>query len=179
MDVLRLNPGDAIRIAIQDEPELAGEFQVGANGAVLLPFVGLVQVAGEPFDAVEANVKQAYEQDLIAPIIVLEPLLRIEVSGEVRGPGLFVVDPTFTWSDLLAQAGGMLPTAARDRLVLLRDGREYELLGSGAPTWPGFPIRSGDRLVVPRQSWFQDNLPILIGSATSLLVAAVTTLLLR
>ncbi len=176
---LTLRPGDAVRLAVKDEPALVGEFPVGTDGTLLLPLVGLIPVAGEPFDAVKERVTKAYANDLTAPVVVLVPLMRISVSGEVRAPSIFVVDPSFTWSEVLARVGGTLPTAARDRMILVRDGREYELKRSGAATWPSFPVRSGDRLVVPRRGWVAENAPILIGSATSVLAAAITTLLLR
>jgi hypothetical protein len=83
------------------------------------------------------------------------------------------------WTDVLARVGGAMPTAARDRFVLWRDGQEYVLRRTGDATWPSLPVRSGDRLLVPRRGWFEDNFPILLGSATSLLVATITTLLLR
>ena len=178
-DVVRLQAGDAIQLAIKDEPTLARDYPVVTDGTVLLPFVGLVKVAGQPFDDVVAQIRRAYERELTAPLVVLIPLMRVAVSGEVRAPGIFVVDPTFTWTDMLARVGGVLPTAARDRLVLVRAGQEYVLQRSGDATWPSLPVRSGDRLMVPRRSWFEDNFPVLLGSATSLLVATVTTLLLR
>lgn len=176
---LRLRAGDAVRLTVQDDLTLAGEFAVLSDGTVLLPLIGLVPVTDASFDEVAVRIRTAYARELAGQAVVLEPLLRVVLTGEVRLPGVLLADPTYDWSQLIARAGGETPSAARDRVLLIRDGVEHELRRNGRslPATPG--IRSGDELIVPRRGWVLDNLPILLGSATSVLAAAVTALLVR
>lgn len=175
---LRLRPGDAVRIATKNEPELSGNFPIDQSGAVLLPLVGLVQVADRPFDEVRADIHRAYAVELAEPVQVITPVLRIAVLGEVRAPGLFPVDPTFTLRDVLATAGGLLPTANRKKIALVHGGMTtYTRLDRG--TTPTLRLQSGDQIIVARRSWFSDNLPIFVGAAASVAAAAVTSIIVR
>lgn len=175
----RLRPGDGVRVTIADERELSGEFAVDESGAVLLPMVGLVQVAERPFPEVRAELLSAYGRELVTRDITVVPVLRIAVLGEVRQPGLVAVDPTLTVAEVMAAAGGWTPTARRDRVLLSRGGDAWVLeLGGGGGDRKGL-LRSGDRLEVGRRSWMSENLGIVVGASASVLAAAVTSLLLR
>lgn len=172
---VRLRPGDAVRLLVQDDTLLSGHYDVLSDGTVLLPLVGLLMVADVPFDEVAERVRAAYVKELSGQAVVLVPLLRVAVTGEVRSPGVLIVDPTYTWADVVAKAGGVLPTAARDRVLLVRAGGEQALPRAALGR---YAVESGDELVVPRRGWMAENAPLLIGSATSLLVT-ITALLIR
>jgi hypothetical protein len=76
-------------------------------------------------------------------------------------------------------AGGLLPTANRKGITLLRVGEELDVSvdAGGAPA--PLPLRSGDQLVVPRRGWLSEHLPIFIGAAASVAAAAVTSFIVR
>lgn len=175
----RLRAGDAIRLLIQDEPLLAGEYPVLEDGTVLLPLVGVVRVTDVPFEEVAGRVRTAYDGELVNLAVVVQALVRVRVLGEVRVPGLYLVDATFDLEDVLARAGGLLPSAAARRVQLWRDGRmqRYDVRnGIGAPS--GF-IRPGDEIVVPRRSWLGESIPMLVGAGASVLAAALTAWIVR
>ncbi|MEX1184837.1 MAG: polysaccharide biosynthesis/export family protein [Gemmatimonadota bacterium] len=176
---LRLGPGDAVRLLVLDEPALAGEHAILEDGTALLPLIGLIRVAGIDFAEVVETVRAAYAAELIEPVVILQPLVRVRVLGEVRAPGLYLVDPTQSLHDVLALAGGTGPGAAGDAVVLLRDGQrlEFDLHDEARP--PAGALRPGDEIVVPRRSWLSENLAVLVGAGTSVLAAAVTALLVR
>lgn len=175
----RLQPGDALRVEVKNEPPLSGQFTVTADGSVMLPLLGLVRVADRPLPEVLAELRAAYGGELPDPEVLLTPLVRVAVVGEVRAPGLFLADPTHTLADVLTMAGGPLPTAHRRKLTLIRDGVEREIEpGAGSADLAQAP-RSGDRLYVPRRSWLSDNLGILVGAAASVAAAAVTSWIVR
>lgn len=176
---LRLRPGDAVRLEIKDEPALSGQFPVGADGRLLLPLVGFVVVEGREFGDLAAEVEARYAGELADPVIRLTPLVRVAVLGEVRIPGLYPVDPTFTVADALAQAGGLLPTANRGKIQLVRGGEVVLAKLDPRSETLRLAIRSGDQIVVPRRGWISENTPILIGAAASVLAALVTSLILR
>ena len=177
---VRLDPGDAIRLVVEDEPDLSGDFPVATDGRVLLPMVGGVDVAGRAFTDVEREVRERLARELAERLEVqVTPAYRVSVLGEVRVPGVHMIDPTLGLSDVLAMAGGFLPSADRDSIQLIRDGlvvleMDQEGLASGGPT-----LRPGDRVVVGRVGWFRENLGVVIGAAGSLAVAVVTGLIVR
>jgi polysaccharide export outer membrane protein len=174
-----LRPGDAVRIQIKNEPRLGGQFSVSQEGTVLLPLLGVIQVAERPFDEVKAELVTGYTRELAEPEFLATPLIRVTVSGEVRTPGLRMAEPTLSIAELLAQSGGPLPTAKRNRVDLVRGGERRKLDGSAGSVDLAMHPESGDELFVPRRGWFSDNLPILIGAGASVAAAAVTTLIVR
>jgi polysaccharide export outer membrane protein len=175
----RLLPGDAIRVEVKNEPNLSGQFQVTIEGVVMLPLLGLVHVADRPLERVLADLREQYGRELADPEVLLTPLVRVVVAGEVRAPGLFMADPTLTLADVLAMAGGPLPTANKKRLTMVRDGADRRMsMVPGSMDLMERP-RSGDRLFVARRSWVTENLPILVGAAASVAAAAVTSVIVR
>lgn len=176
---IALRPGDVVRIEIRDEPPLGGQFQVGEDGSIFIPVIGLIPVAGRPFEAVREEVRAAYAAELADPVVRVTPLVRIAVLGEVARPGLFPVDPTHTVGDVLATVGGLTPLADRGRISLVRDGVSTRIRLDPDSHGLQQPLRSGDRLMVGRRSWFSENLAIFVGAAASVAAAAVTTLIVR
>lgn len=177
-DSLRLRPGDAVRLQVGGEPELTGDYPITEEGGALLPLIGLIRVAGRPFGEVRSEVTAGYGRELLSPAVVVTPVLRIAVLGEVRQPGLLPVDPTLTVADVLAAAGGLTPVANRRRIVLLRDGVSNRL-SLDAPALLGQRLRPGDQIVVERQGWARENISVLLGAGASVLAAAITSLILR
>jgi len=176
---VQLRPGDAVRLAVKDEPSLSGEFPVTGSGDVMFPEIGTMAVAGRPFQDVERSVNSAYARLLVAPQIAMIPLLRVAVLGEVRKPGLFPVDPTQTIADVLASAGGLTPVGDAGKISLVRDGRIVALhLSPGESALRG-TLHSGDQLMIGQQGLLRQNLPVFIGAGASVLAAAVTTFIVR
>jgi polysaccharide export outer membrane protein len=174
-----LQPGDAMRLQVKNEPRLSGQFSVAPEGNVLLPLVGLIRVADRPFNEVQAELATLYEVELAEPEFLATPLIRVTVTGEVRSPGLRYAEPTISLAEVIAMSGGPITTAKRSRVDLIRGGQRRSLDASpGSPDLAMRPL-SGDELYVPRRSWVSDNLPILIGAAASVAAAAVTTLIIR
>ena len=178
-DELVLRPGDQVRLQVKDEPHLSGTFPVNEDGTLLAPLVGLVQVSERPFGEVRADLRALFARELTEPVIVVTPLVRLAVLGEVRMPGVYPVDPTMSLAEVLAGAGGLTPRADEGKVSLVRDGETIS-----ARLEPGAPLlatrfRSGDQVVVEGQSWVREHMPVLVGAAASVAAAAVTSLIVR
>jgi polysaccharide biosynthesis/export protein len=173
-----LLPGDSVRVVVWRKPEMSGDFIVAPDGSITHPLYRAVRVGGVPFSTAESNVRTflaRFEQD---PQFVLEPLVRVAVSGEVGRPQVFALRPETSIAEAVAQAGGPNQFGRRDRVrVLRREGgdRQREIFvdllnpqGSAA----SLRVRSGDQIVVDRRrSMFRDVLlPALglIGSVASI-----------
>jgi polysaccharide biosynthesis/export protein len=173
-----LAPGDSVRLVVWRKPEMSGDFIVAPDGSITHPLYRAVRVGGVPFATAEANVRTflaRFEQD---PQFVMEPLVRVAVSGEVFRPQIYALRPETSIADAVAQAGGPNQFGNRNRVrVLRRDtgGREREIVVSLLqPTSAAAAIRvhSGDQIVVDRKkSFFREVfLPALsvLGSAASI-----------
>jgi len=173
-----LTPGDSVRIVVWRKPEFSGDFVVAADGSITHPLYRGVQIAGVPFATAEANLRAFLSRFEENPQFVIEPLIRVAVSGEVTRPIVFATRPETTIGEALAQAGGTRETGARNRVRLLRtqpNGQQQQLVldlqdpKSSAGT---MPIRSGDQIIVDRRKSFLRDflLPALgvIGSIASL-----------
>jgi polysaccharide export outer membrane protein len=176
---ITLQPGDVLRVAVLNEPELSGDFPVTDGGMVMLPLLGSVQVTDRSVAAVMEDLRAGYVRELARPDFLLMPLVRIAVTGEVRQPGVQLVDPTQSLKEVLATAGGTLPTAKRGVADLVRDGEARRVSIEPGSADLAIQPRSGDAVHVPRQSWLTENMPVIIGAAATVAAATVTSLLLR
>jgi polysaccharide biosynthesis/export protein len=177
-DPVTLSPGDSVRITVWRKPEFSGDFIVGPDGSITHPLYRTVRVGGVPFTTAEANLRTflaRFEQD---PQFVVEPLVRVAVSGEVGRPQVFAVRPETSIAEAVAQAGGPTQFGQRDRVRVLRrqaDGGQRELQVNILDSDGGASavrVHSGDQIVVDRRrSFFREVfLPGLsvIGSVASI-----------
>jgi polysaccharide export outer membrane protein len=177
-EAVSLSPGDSVRITVWRKPEFSGDFIVGPDGSITHPLYRTVKVGGVPFTTAESNVRTflaRFEQD---PQFVIEPLVRVAVSGEVGRPQVFAVRPETSIAEAVAQAGGPNQYAKTDQVRVLRrepNGGQRELFVNlldpegGSAT---IRVHSGDQIVVQRRkSFFREVfLPGLsvLGSAASI-----------
>jgi polysaccharide export outer membrane protein len=174
-----LNPGDQVRIAVWRNPELSGDFTVSANGTLTHPLYREIQVTGIPISAVEDRLRTFLARYTTNPQFVIQPLVKITVSGEVRAPQLLSVPPETTVSQAVILAGGPTSLAKLDNVRLLRNGQEINVnLASADAQAASLQIRSGDRIVVPAHgNFFRD----FIGPSMSVIgaAAAITSIFIR
>ena len=173
-----IQTSQAVRVVVWRKPEMSGDFIVGPDGTITHPLYRAVRVGGVPFGTAEVNVRNflaRFEQD---PQFVVEPLVRVAVSGEVGRAQVFAVRPETSIADAVAQAGGPIQFANRNQVRVLRQetgGRQRELVVSlldAEGTAAKIRVHSGDQIVVDRKrSFFKDILvPALgiVGSTASI-----------
>ncbi len=158
-----LTPGDSVRIVVWRRPEFSGDFVVAPDGSITHPLYRSVQVAGVPFARAESNLRTFLARFEENPQFVVEPLIRVAISGEVVRPQVFALRPETTIGEAVARAGGSNPNGARTRVRVIRSGaggQQQELRvnlndpSSGSAT---LPVRSGDQIVIDRRrSFFRD-----------------------
>jgi polysaccharide export outer membrane protein len=173
-----LTPGDSVRIEVWRKPEFSGDFVVAPDGSITHPLFRSVRVAGLPFATAEANLRTFLGQYEENPQFVMEPLIRVAVSGEVTRPIVFAARPETSIGEAVARAGGTTQFGARNRIRVLRfepNGKQEQLvlnLSDPNSNEGTLPVRSGDQIIVDRRkSFFRDIMvPALgiIGSIASL-----------
>lgn len=153
-----LAPGDIITIHIFEQPDYAPEVRVGADGSVLLPLVGKVDLDGKTVSQAERII----EQRLIDAQIYRSPQVTIQLAqgpnqaaavvGEVHA--VVPIIGSRRLLDVLAVAGGLPPTASHV-ITISRPGVAEPLvvdlgtdpLHSGLANVPIFP---GDTIIIGR-----------------------------
>lgn len=153
-----LSPGDLIQIRVFEQADYTPEVRVNADGSVLLPLVGIVDLKGMTISQAE----RVIEQHLIDAQIFRSPQVTVQL---VEGPNqvatvigeVHMVVPIVgsrRLLDVLATAGGLPPTASRV-ITISRPGLAEPLivdlgsdpLHSGLANVPIFP---GDTIIISR-----------------------------
>lgn len=173
-----LTPGDSVRIVVWRKPEFSGDYVVAPDGSITHPLFKAVRVAGVPFATAEANLRRFLTQYEENPEFVMEPLVRVAVSGQVALPRIYALRPETTIGEAVARAGGAREDGATNKTRVLRTdpgGRQHQFMVdlSNPETGAGtLQVRSGDQIIVPEKKRFLRDvmLPILgvIGSVASL-----------
>jgi len=169
-----LRPGDVIRVAVWREMDLSGDFPVDEAGRVVLPMLGETVVTGVPIPALRDSLLAQYRRQLRNPSIMITPLRRVMVLGEVNIPGLKELDPTMSLASAIALAGGPNGQGRLSRIHVVREGEVLRERVDPAMALHAIDIRSGDQIFVGRRSWFEANSTYVISTGISM-----TLLLLR
>jgi len=143
-----LSTGDLIRISVYDHPDLTTETRVSENGSILFPLIGEVPLGGMTAKEASGRIAKGlaaggFIKAAQVNVVVLEfKGQEVSVLGYVNRPGKFPLQKSSKVTDILALAGGVVPSGA-DTVVLItnRSGKterkEIDLLalfqsGSGA-----------------------------------------------
>ena len=96
---------------------------VGEDGAILLPVIGAVQVAGLRRNEAEEAVKAQLEKQVVNPLVQVRMIgAKVSVLGEVARPGqVAITDGRLTILEALAAAGDMTPYGRRDNVLVTRE----------------------------------------------------------
>jgi polysaccharide export outer membrane protein len=167
-----------LQVKIWREPDLSGEFEVQADGQVILPRIGAVHVEGRSADSLRRELVLAYEKYLRNPSIEVTAQRKVTIAGAVRRPGVYHIDPTISVVDAIAMAEGVTPDGRQDRVdILSASGERVTIDLEGTAVIGDMPLRSGDQLYVPLRSWISRNAGIVAAtiSATALLAGALIT----
>ena len=171
----QLLPGDVINVEIWREEELSGQFQVDENGVVVLPLLGRKTVTGVSAGDLRDQLIEEYGEYLVNPAVLVVLLRRVNVLGEVRSPGVYLVDATQSVADLIARAQGITIDGNPDDIRLIRDGVVTRGDRSGSLSIQAAGIRSGDQVSVGKRSWLSRNFASVVGIASIIANIVVIT----
>lgn len=178
-----LNPGDGVRIIFYNiSDNISGDYYIQQNGFLQLPFIGNIDTRNSDFKFIKTQIVSKYDSLYKNPELTVQPLLRINILGEVRNPGYYYVTDVEKISGILALAGGVTGSAASKEIYILRGEEEIELdvseLTAKGNTAADFGLRSGDRIFVPRSFWADASQYAIIFSGIAVL-STVIALLIR
>lgn len=122
----RLGPEDVISVSVfgHDRYSRAGII-VPPSGRVSLALIpGGVFVVGKTVDEVAEQIKKSYDEYIIDPQVTvsLEKGLsyRYSIIGDVAQPGIRLMSRRMTVTEAISEAGGVLDTGNKSKVVVLR-----------------------------------------------------------
>jgi protein involved in polysaccharide export with SLBB domain len=122
----RLGPEDVISVSVfnQDRYSRAG-ITVPPSGRISLSLIpGGIFVNGKTVDEVAELIKKKYDEYIIDPQVTVSldkaSSYRYSVIGDVGQPGIRLMNHRLTVTEALAEAGGVLTTGDKSKVVVLR-----------------------------------------------------------
>lgn len=178
----QLNPGDGVRITFLNiTDQITGDYYIQQDGNLQLPFIGLVKTTNVDFKTIRQSIFNKYAELYKDPALTIQPLIRINILGEVRTPGYYYVTDVEKMTGILALAGGVTGAAATDDIYIIRNDQEIQLKKSEViekgNTVADLGLQSGDRIFIPRSFWADAGQYGLILSGLAVLVTLVSILL--
>lgn len=155
----RLGVDDLFDVRIVGEPELSGQYRIGADGTIDFPYVGRLEVhgmrPGEVQQELTKRLKDGYLRSPQITVIVKEWNSRkVNVLGQVSKPGPVPYFPRMTIVDAISAAGGFTDIAAKNSVSLRRERegkvqtKNYRVADISEGRAPNVVVLPGDVLVV-------------------------------
>lgn len=143
-DEYRIGPGDVLQIIVWDHMELTNPFGavtrdpvsagqlVAADGTLSFPYAGVLDVGGMTVQQVRAELADRLRSVVTKPQIDVRVAAyragRIQVTGEVKSPGIVTIDDTVKGVlEAINERGGLNTTASKRTALLIRNGKSYPI----------------------------------------------------
>ena len=124
----RLGPEDVISVDVFNQPRYSrAGITIPPSGRISLSLIpGGVFVNGKTVDEVAETIKKKYDEYIIEPQVTVSldkaSSYRYSVIGDVAQPGIRLMNHRMTVTEALAEAGGVLPTGDKSKVIVLRRG---------------------------------------------------------
>ena len=159
----RLGPEDIVSVSVfgQDRYSRSGII-IPPSGRISLALIpGGVFVNGRTVDEVAETIKKRYDEYIIDPQVSVSldkaSSYRYSVIGDVAQPGIRLMNRRLTVTEALSEAGGVLQTGDRSRVVVLRKQADGNLKPIGVNVSAIYKGKApdvvylvpGDQVIVP------------------------------
>jgi polysaccharide export outer membrane protein len=153
-----IGPGDELLLRAWGQIDVNYRAIVDRTGAIYLPKVGPISVAGVRYDQLNSYLKSAISRvfknfDLDVTLGRLRAV-QVFVVGQVRRPGSYTVSSLSTMVNALFASGGPSKRGSMRRILLKRQGKDvtsfdlYDLIAFGDKS-KDVQLLSGDVILVP------------------------------
>lgn len=132
----RLGAGDVIRITVYQNADLSFETRVSDNGLLSYPLLGALKVGGLTVTELEQLIAEGLrkgefvKQPQVTVVLMQVRGYQVSVLGQVQRAGRFPLEQANTrLSDVLAQAGGIIPLTGADLVTVIgkRNDKPFRL----------------------------------------------------
>jgi polysaccharide export outer membrane protein len=178
-----LEPGDGVRITFYNiaEDNVSGDFFIQQNGDLQLPYIGMIFTHNKEFNLIRSEIEGKLDSLYTGVELIVLPLYRISVLGEVRTPGVYYATGVEKLMDVIALAGGETSDSDMSEIYVERKDKEFvfdaEELIEQESNLEDFYLQSGDRVFVSRK-WGSSRSTAIWISAAGLMVA-IAALVIR
>ena len=153
-----LKPGDGIKISFYNiDEQIKGDYFVQDNGRIHLPYIGTIKAQSREFAELQSSIISEYSKIYKNPEITIQPLIRVDIIGEVGKPGVYYLTGFETITDLISLAGGESNDSNIENVMILRNGSQLDIdldsFLSGDNNLTDIGIESGDKVYLPRTWW--------------------------
>jgi polysaccharide export outer membrane protein len=151
--LLRLAPGDEIKLIVYGEETLTNTYKLDEDGNINVPLAGVVKAGGLTKKGLQDKIAdilltEGYQQKPYVTVEI-EALRPIYINGEIGNPGSYAYQPTLDIFQTVAMAGGFTPRANQSKILVTRtkDGQRFRFYATPeTPIWPGDSIMVYQRL---------------------------------
>ncbi|QGY81522.1 polysaccharide export protein [Sphingorhabdus lacus] len=154
LSVLRLEPGDRIKVQIPDLQGADAEYAVDQTGVIALPLVEEVKISGLTLREAEKAIEKALldKRILVRPNVTLQAasLRPIYILGEIGKPGQYEFREGLTVFSIISLAGGYTYRADTTSMVITRTVNGRKVTGRASENTVVMP---GDQIRIV-EKWF-------------------------
>lgn len=154
-------PGDRVLIIVEGEKELSDTFTVGMMNDLSLPQIGVIPLMGVLRTELPDRLTYALARYIRAPVVSVQPLIRVAIEGDVTHPGFYALAPEMPIMDALTAAGGLTRNALLGKArveragVTVLHGFTLENAVRSGSNFDALNLRAGDRLYIPgKRDWY-------------------------
>jgi protein involved in polysaccharide export with SLBB domain len=152
-----LGPGDQVSVVVYTRQPRTYDASVTPTGHVLLDWLAPIPVAGSTLkdarERITRELRGLYKNVDVAVTLTQMRVFRVWLWGEVRQPGVYVVDPLMTVSDVIALSDALQDSSSRRRVLLRRAGVDVpvdlERVLIAGDTAGDVRLEPGDEIYVP------------------------------
>ncbi len=157
----KLHAGDKIQVSVWKEVDLQRPVTIRPDGKFSFPLAGEVQAVGRTADQVRIDIEGRLQKYIPEPVVTVTVDdvggNRVYVIGQVKKPGMFVMNPQVNVLQALSLAEGATPFAKLDDIIVIRGAGasqttlpfRYSQVTEGKSLGQNIFLESGDVVVVP------------------------------
>ena len=170
-----MRAGDRVLVWVPADSLRRDTLVVEENGFIALPRVGRIEASRIPSGALADSIRARYRRVLRTDDVLVVPLRRVSVLGEVRKPGIYFLGLTASLRDAVALAEGVTDIGNPCCMTVIRDSSSKRVRDWQTRPNNELEVASGDAIVVDRESWLKRNVFSVI-SGTAILVSTIIAL---
>jgi polysaccharide biosynthesis/export protein len=158
--LLKLGPGDLIEVNVYNVPELTTKARIGNAGDIYLPLIDYIHISGLTVEEAQVLIGKrlgdgGFVRNPHVTVFVDESTSQgVTILGEIGRPGIYPDIGDHKLYEIISQAGGFTPTAARKVSIARRN--QAETINLDLPRnladdlSKDVEVLPGDTIVIPR-----------------------------
>jgi polysaccharide export outer membrane protein len=152
----KLGSGDTVHVTVFQQPDLTTDARINEAGAIAMPLVGQVKLAGLSTSEAATTIAEALKegkylkQPQVAVALTTVRSRQVSMLGLILHPGRYPLEEQHSrLPDLIAAAGG-IAAGGSEEVVVIRDGKQQKVNALAKE----FELKGGDTVYIDRSPVF-------------------------